>query len=254
MATITSGQRKHADYLRLRGLAVAKVYMNRLARLRAKEVRRVLDICKEQDTQYWPGTISAKLDEDYLPKWWEGLFLEAGVPMADTTARALQRSKAAPRNSIWAEMLIDYAYRRSGLAIVSVTGTFKDTLLGIVADRLAAGLSGGIEKVTRDISRSFGELNLWQCRRIAQTEGMIAMADAADGAARSLDIGMTKVWMTSGLANTRESHLAVDGVEVDADEPFVLPGGMLMYPHDTSMGADGAEIINCACACDYRPK
>ena len=88
----------------------------------------------------------------------------------------------------------------------------------------------------------------------AQTEGMIAMADAAEGAARSLDIPMTKVWMCSGLKNSRESHLAVDGMEVEMDEPFILAGGELMYPHDTSLGADAGEIINCACSCGYRPK
>ena len=80
------------------------------------------------------------------------------------------------------------------------------------------------------------------------------MADAAEGAARSLDIPMTKVWMCSGLKNSRESHLAVDGMEVEMDEPFILAGGELMYPHDTSLGADAGEIINCACSCGYRPK
>ena len=41
---------------------------------------------------------------------------------------------------------------------------------------------------------------------------------------------------------------------MDENEPFVLPGGMLMYPHDTSMNADASEIINCACDCIRRPK
>ena len=46
----------------------------------------------------------------------------------------------------------------------------------------------------------------------------------------------------------------MDGVTVDEDEPFVLEGGMMMYPHDPSMGADAGEIINCACDCIRRPK
>jgi hypothetical protein len=47
----------------------------------------------------------------------------------------------------------------------------------------------------------------------------------------------------------------MDGVMVyDADEPFVLPSGeMMMYPHDSSLGASAGEIINCACDVIRRP-
>ena len=88
----------------------------------------------------------------------------------------------------------------------------------------------------------------------AAPEAMIGMAEAGDVAAKTLDIGFTKQWVISGLGNTRASHELMDGVEVDETEPFSLPGGFLMYPHDESMGADASEIINCACACIRRPK
>ena len=97
-------------------------------------------------------------------------------------------------------------------------------------------------------------LEKWQCRRIAQTEAMIGMAEAANDAAQTLSIPFTKEWCISGLGNTRASHELTDGVMVDQDEPFALPGGMMMYPHDTSLGADAGEIINCACCCIRRPK
>ena len=255
MARISTAQRRHADYLRLRGLKVAHAYEKKLLRLRRKEVRRVLGLCAEwSNTDLWPGIIQNELREDYLPKWWEDLFIGCGVDMAKSTVRDLNKAKAADDLTVWERMLRDYAFDRSGQAIVSVTGTLKDDLLNILSDRLSHELEGGIEKLARSIYEGFDDLALWQCRRIAQTEGMIAMADAAEGAARSLDIPMTKVWMCSGLKNSRESHLAVDGMEVEMDEPFILAGGELMYPHDTSLGADAGEIINCACSCGYRPK
>lgn len=83
---------------------------------------------------------------------------------------------------------------------------------------------------------------------------MIGTAQAGHLAAKSLDIRYTKQWCTSGLSNVRDSHAAVDGVTVDENEPFKLPGGLLMYPHDTSLGADASEIINCACDVIRRAK
>ena len=247
---VTNAERRHMDYLRRTGLKAVQVYEARLLRLRRKEVRRVLDLCTEwDDPSVWPGVIQQKLTEDYLPGWWDGLFVDAGLGMAKSTARDLRKEKAAGENGIWTEMLLQYAFNRSGEAIVGVTGTLKDTLLAILADRMANELEGGIEKLANAIYRDFDGMALWECRRIAQTEGMIAMADAAAGAASTLDVRFTKTWATSGLSNTRESHLVMDGVTVAEDEPFELEGGLVMYPHDTSMGADAAEIINCACSC-----
>ena len=42
-----------------------------------------------------------------------------------------------------------------------------------------------------------------------------------------LDVAYTKQWCISGLGNTRASHELMDGVRVDEDEPFSLPGGMM---------------------------
>jgi hypothetical protein len=46
----------------------------------------------------------------------------------------------------------------------------------------------------------------------------------------------------------------MDGIEVDADEPFRLEDCLMMYPHDSSFGAPAGEIINCACDVIRRPK
>jgi hypothetical protein len=84
---------------------------------------------------------------------------------------------------------------------------------------------------------------------------MIGMADASALAASTLDIEFVKQWAISGLGNTRETHEAMDGIIVGADEPFTLPeGDLMMYPHDGSMGASAGEIINCACDCIRIPK
>ena len=255
--SITAAERRHQDTLRRRALRVAAVYERRLALDRRKELRRVLALSKDySDPLALVPLLSGQLDEAaYLGGWWTGLITEAGLPVAKATARDLRAMKAAGEEDVWLGTLRNYATARAGSEIVVVSGTWKKTLVGLVRQILAEDLGAGIEKVTKELYRRYlATIEKWQCRRIAQTEAMIGMAQAADDAAKTLSIRFTKQWAISGLGNTRASHELMDGVVVDQDEPFVLPGGMMMFPHDTSMGADAGEIINCACSCIRRPK
>ena len=52
-----------------------------------------------------------------------------------------------------------------------------------------------------------------------------------------------KVWIATADDRTRESHLELDGEEVDIDQPF---SNGLMYPADPS--GDPAEVYNCRCS------
>jgi hypothetical protein len=254
---ITPAERRHQDYLRRKTLRVASVYETRLEAARRKELRRVLAMAKDYtDPIAIIPLIQGQIDETpYLGKWWQGLIVDAGLPIAKATARDLRAMKAAGEEDVWLTGLRNYATARAGSEIVVVSGTWKDTLVRLVRQILAEDLGRGIEKVTKELYRRYlATIEKWQCRRIAQTEAMIGMAEAANDAAKTLSIHFTKQWAISGLGNTRASHELMDGVIVDEDEPFVLPGGMMMYPHDTSMGADAGEIINCACDCIRRPK
>ena len=52
-----------------------------------------------------------------------------------------------------------------------------------------------------------------------------------------------KVWIATADDRTRESHLELDGEEVDIDEEF---SNGLMYPGDPA--GDPAEVYNCRCS------
>ena len=253
---ITSQERKRRDYLRRRGLATGAIYETRLIRARRKELRRVLALARDyDDPQMVAPTVSKWLSEPYLLKWWEGLYTTAGLPMAQTTARDLSKAKAAAEDAVWTATLKRYARTRAGENIVLVTGTWKDILIDIISGLLLDEPTIGVEALTTQIFRRYtGEFERWMCRRIAQTETMIGMAEASDAAAQTLDVGYTKQWCISGLGNTRETHELMDGIEVDQDEPFILPDCQMMFPHDCGLGAPASEIINCACDCIRRPK
>ena len=253
---ISPAQRRHMDYLRRKGLAVGKVYMARLEKARTKEVRRVLGICRDyDDVTQWGGVIDTNLSEaGYIFDWYRGLYLEAGLPQAASTVRDLTRGKAAGPGGVWERVLAEFASTRCGQNIVSVTGTLRDTLKDIIRKIIIADPNTSVERMTREVQEDFGELNAWQCRRIAQTETMIGLAEAADVAARDTEIPFLKQWCISGVGNTRETHEAMDGIAVEEQEYFVLPDCELLYPHDISTGAPASEIANCACSCIRIPK
>lgn len=254
---IKPAERKHQNYLRQVGLKTSLKYEARLKTLRAHEVKRVLALCKDWtlDPDIWANVIDGNLDErGYLPKWHEDLYAAVGLPMAKSTARDLNKAKAAGDEDFWLSELATYAKDRAGSNIVIVSGTLREQLIQVVRDTMAEDLTLGVEKLTKQIYAKYTNLAKWQVRRIAQTESMIGMADAADIAAKTLDVGYTKQWCISGLGNTRDTHLMMDGYEVAEDEPFELPGGLVMFPHDVSLNAEAAEIINCACCCIRRPK
>lgn len=252
---ISSAERRHQDYLRKKGLAVGRIYEGKLLKARKAEVKRVLNLCREwNDPDSIETVINGQLDESgYYFDWQKGLFLNAGLPRAKSIVRDLSRAKAEDVPGFWESELARYAEQRAGENIVSVTGSLKDKLVDITRGLMVED-TYGVEKLTQMIFKEYNTIAEWMVRRIAQTETMIGLAEAGDVAARSLDIGFTKTWAVSGLGNTRDSHLAMDGIEVDADEPFRLEDCLMMYPHDSSFGAPAGEIINCACDCIRRPK
>ncbi len=72
---------------------------------------------------------------------------------------------------------------------------------------------------------------------------------ALDGAYRS---GMRfKTWETFGDGKVRPSHKAVGGTRIPIDEPFTVRSSKLMFPNDTSLGADAEEIVNCRCTLKF---
>jgi hypothetical protein len=253
---ITTAERNHINYLRRKGLQVGHVYEQKLLKARREEVRRVLKMCRDySDPEQWSVVIDGALDESgYFYDWMKGLYLNAGLPRAKSITRDLSRSKAEDPSGLWESELVRYATGRAGENIVSVSGSLKDELNKILQQHLldTDGVIG-VERLTQEVFRDYGKMAEWMVRRIAQTETMIGMAEAGAIAADSLDVGFTKQWCIAGI-RTRESHLVLDGVEIDQDDLFNVGTSMMRWPHDSSFGADAGEIINCACDVIRRPK
>lgn len=68
----------------------------------------------------------------------------------------------------------------------------------------------------------------------------------------ALEQGYThKTWESVGDNRVRPSHVEVEGTTIPLEEPFVLWGGLMMHPHDDSLGVDESELVACRCSLSY---
>ena len=143
---VTNAERRQRDEMRREGLRVGAVYEKRLEKLRRKELKRVLGIALDYQVGALPDVIAENIDESgYLPKWWQGLWMQAGTPYAEDVAKWLRESKAVPERDVWLSQLRTYATTRAGNEITIVTGTWKDSLIKIVRAIMESDLGMGIE-------------------------------------------------------------------------------------------------------------
>lgn len=60
-----------------------------------------------------------------------------------------------------------------------------------------------------------------------------------------------KMWIAINDKHTRNSHSNAHGQVVEIYEPFEVGDSLMMFPKDTSLGADDDEIVNCRCCVAY---
>ena len=128
----------------------------------------------------------------------------------------------------------------------------KTAIKNQMKGQLMSGLLKGesIQKIARRL-KDVSEKSLKDSIRIARTETTRVQNSAKMDIGKhgqELGFDMWKRWVATTDGRVREDHLAMNGVEVPQDEPFVLPdGSKMMFPADMSMGADASQVVNCRC-------
>jgi len=129
----------------------------------------------------------------------------------------------------------------------SISKTHTDRIIGEIAKGQEAGES--ITAIMRRVADSLGTPGqlAGKAETIARTETLTAVsigqAAAMKNAAEVIP-GLKKGWMSAGDSRVRDSHAAVNGEVIDADEKF---SNGLAHPRDTNAG-DAGEVINCRCS------
>lgn len=188
------------------------------------------------------------------------LYPEVGVHFARNSYEGIRpKSLKQLYDDIWMEEMISYAERRAGGRIVSITATKIELAKRILRDLMLTETieqGMGIEQIARMFQRrfaeEFGKYDLWQARRIAQTEVLTASNYGSHlGAAEAG--AQVKVWLTSGIVNKDIRHVAYPGLHNQQramNEFYDVGGYKAMYPGDTILPA--SEVINCKCIEYYK--
>lgn len=140
-------------------------------------------------------------------------------------------------------------------AVLSVVDPLKNSV-----ERIAALIESGDINEAKRLSREVMKL-VRMPTSVSEGELLRYIADARDRLTTPLAQGrivatmrelagkldsQEKQW-SALFHNTRPSHAAAHGQRKPIGEPYQLPGGLLMYPMDRSLGADMSEIVKCQC-------
>lgn len=250
---IPAAIKRRMDEERIRSLRIANAYERRLINLRTNEIKRVLKDLENVPVKNWANYAPDMLTEDYLPKFYESLYLNVGLPVAK---EAINNFIGRKSDDMWEESIRGWLSKNAGRKITLVNGTLKEWVsknINEVLSDTTAQIEGLNRELYKRVLNEWVEVREWQTRRIVQTEAMTASSVAGFESVRSLGVPFTKTWSISGN-NTRPGHLEMEGETVDSEEPFMVDGELMMYPRDDSMGASAANIINCACTHIALPK
>lgn len=188
------------------------------------------------------------------------LYDAAILPEAPAVYGRLDPGKAVSAEE-WADLVRRYVETNGGLVLREINATTWRAVVRVLEEGLAEGLEP--EAIARMLRAEWPDLSRSRAVTIARTEGTGARGYASlEGARRaSADFGLdlVKVWVSTPDDRTRRiprdefDHLHADGQAVPLDQPFVIGGELLMHPGDRSLGATGANTINCRCVMVYEP-
>lgn len=163
-----------------------------------------------------------------------GLSLVGKIPLLDPSQLLAMRA-----------FMVD---RIKDVSAVAASAIKSELGMVVIGERPISDAIGNVQKHLGDASRT-------RATTIARTEVSRVFGVAAnDRIQQAVEAGveMDKVWRRSGKLHPRISHALADGQRVAHDQPFLVDGVAIMYPHDPA--APASHTINCGCVMIPRPR
>ena len=159
----------------------------------------------------------------------------------------------------WAPWLVATLRYVDSESAKNIRGIDEATRRGIQSE-IARGIESGagIAEVRDRVDRLLrSDYTTVRAERIARTEVPTAARAGTYEAARLVAPtgGLTKSWLDSGDARTRQTHAqaTLENVGIPFEQPFRVRSEqtgaeqLLRFPGDTSLGADASTVVNCRC-------
>ena len=152
-----------------------------------------------------------------------------------------------------------YTQQRGSVSESSVKGRVKglfETALGSEVKRLEE-TDRIIDSLAKEIAKTTVKRGKTDPFFVSADRARLLAEDNANNFANYLDFEESrgryrwKIWNTILDGRERITHNFADGQMQPIAMPFEVGTSLLMYPKDTSLGADAEEIINCRCTLSY---
>lgn len=153
--------------------------------------------------------------------------------------------------------LMNYGRVKAGQRIKDITKTTEKYIIDIVENAVTQGMDEGLgvasvrDLIYSGLKENYSELTTGRAQLIAQTEMITASNEATMQGTASLGMDFRKFWSTSGIGNSRDSHVAAEQESIDKGglmEDELFESTEMLYPGDaTSKGSTAENICNCHC-------
>lgn len=211
-----------------------------------KESKGVIKAFKGGDTN------SALKAIDKQAKDWETMFAafytNVMEDFGDETSNSIEKSagiKLETKFDAYSSGAQEWIKYMVGRNIKNIGMTTKERLQREISLGFDAGEDSG--DIAARIKGLYSYMGNVRSHVIARTEVGSAMNAGSHFAAEQTGLDYERVWLSSMDDRTRDTHSFMDGIAVKGDESFDVNGSEMMFPGDSSLGADAAEIINCRC-------
>jgi hypothetical protein len=149
-------------------------------------------------------------------------------------------------DDVWYDALLEYIDTLTGNRAVQILGHTKTLLKDAIREGMKNG--EGVYEIRQRIDRLYlDQIIPHRSETIARTEVVSASGAGSRAAAQATGLKLEHEWISSRDDRVRETHQDADGQRKPLDEPFEVGGSLLMHPGDSSLGADGKELICCRC-------
>lgn len=207
-----------------------------------KDVRKALNAQRPAWVKLYKG-LYVGMAEDIAP-----MVLEQYEGETGKAYRPMVKEASNP----WNKYVLEWLNANMGDKINGLLDTTWQEIHAQVLEGMEAQES--MDDIFRRIDSLYGDrFSTTRSMTIARTEvtaaSNIATQKTGEYARDRYELDIVKRWLTARDARVRDSHTAMEGVEVDLDELFDVNGSAMLCPGDTSNGADLGEVLNCRCDC-----
>jgi hypothetical protein len=178
-----------------------------------------------------------------------------GNDFAKRTARQIEaeNKRITATENDYRDSIMRYLTTIGAKRVQDVDEVTKAKLRAIITNAVNQGKS--IPETVRLIQSDFNVMAQYRAERIARTEIIGASNRGAMEAANATGLTLKKIWISTRDDRTRDSHLAMDGVEADMDGSFNVPseeGGWDSMDSPGDLNAPVGQIVQCRCTVAFK--